>query len=221
MKNDDRDRCCSRSETKISLRFLKLFFPSPLAAWCSSMLQDIANCVLGTLVQKEVLNLLYTYVAVLTLATYNPCNGRYLLHVPLCLSIAWATPLKLGIQNPHNKGTFCIYHLVCWTSSLFLTSLNFFDFCDWFQKKWALFNIQKGKSLASKSLGRFPVEFCSRHIQWGFQNHNRQLVKHERDYQWIQQNGTNRVVLVTLLSTWKKIHLFTILRLDKWIRDER
>ena len=113
MKNDDRDRCCSRSETKISLRFLKLFFPSPLAAWCSSMLQDIANCVLGTLVQKEVLNLLYTYVAVLTLATYNPCNGRYLLHVPLCLSIAWATPLKLGIQNPHNKGTFCIYHLVC------------------------------------------------------------------------------------------------------------
>ena len=100
-------------ETKISLRFLKLFFPSPLAAWCSSMFQDIANCVLLPLVQKEVSKLLHTYVVVLTLATYNPCNGRYLLHVPLRLSIAWATALKLGIQNPHNKSTFCIYHFAC------------------------------------------------------------------------------------------------------------
>ena len=61
--------------------------------------------------------------------------------------------------------------------------MNFFDFCDWFQKKWVLFKIQEGKPLASKSLGRFPIEFCSKHIQWGFQSHNRQLVKHERGYQ--------------------------------------
>ena len=98
-----KNRCRSRSETKISLSFLKLFFPSPLAAWCSSMQQDIVKCVQWSLVQKEVLNLLHTYVVVLTLGTYNPCNRRYLLHVPLCLSIAWAITLKLGIQNLHNK----------------------------------------------------------------------------------------------------------------------
>ena len=93
----------SRSETKISLRFLKLFFPSSLAAWCSSVQQDIAKCVLQPLVQKEVLNLLHTYVVVLTLGTYNPCIKRFFLHVSLCLSIAQAIALKFGIQNRHNK----------------------------------------------------------------------------------------------------------------------
>ena len=38
---------------------------------------DIAGCVLWSLVQKEVLNLLHTYVVVLALGT----------HIPLCLSI--------------------------------------------------------------------------------------------------------------------------------------
>ena len=30
--------------------------------------------------------ILHTYVVVLTLDTHNPCNKRYLLHTPLCLS---------------------------------------------------------------------------------------------------------------------------------------
>ena len=104
--------CWSRSETKISLRFLKLFFPSPIAAWCSSVQQGIAQCVLWSLVQKEVLNLLHTYVVVLTLGTYNPCNRRYLLHVPLCLSITQAIALKLSMQNPHNE-KYLLYIRFC------------------------------------------------------------------------------------------------------------
>ena len=55
------------------------------------------------LVQKEVLNLLHTYVVALTLGTYNPCKRRYLLHIPLCLLLAQDIALELGIQNPHNK----------------------------------------------------------------------------------------------------------------------
>ena len=47
---------------------------------------DIAWFVLWSLAQKEVLNLLHTYVVVLTLGTHNPCNRRYLLHISLCLS---------------------------------------------------------------------------------------------------------------------------------------
>ena len=77
--------------------------------------------------------------------------------------------------------------------------MNFFDFCGWFQKQWVLFKTQVGKPLASKSLGRFPIEFLSKHIQWGFQSHNRQFVKQEQGYQSRQQNGTNEVVLVTFL----------------------
>ena len=42
---------------------------------------DIAWFVLWSLAQKEVLNLLHTYVVVLTLGTHNPCNRRYLLHI--------------------------------------------------------------------------------------------------------------------------------------------
>ena len=41
--------------------------------------------------------------------------------------------------------------------------MNVFDFCDWFQKKEVLFEIQEGKPLPSKSLGHFPIEFCSKH----------------------------------------------------------
>ena len=46
---------------------------------------DIAWFILRSLAQKEVLNLLHTYVVVLTLGTYNPGNKRYLLHISLCL----------------------------------------------------------------------------------------------------------------------------------------
>ena len=47
---------------------------------------------------RGVLSLLhiYIYIVVLALGAYNPCNRGYLLHVPLCLSIAWAIALKLG-----------------------------------------------------------------------------------------------------------------------------
>ena len=138
-----KNRCRSRSETKISLSFLKLFFPSPLAAWCSSMQQDIAKCVLWSLVQKEVLNLLHTYVVVSTLDTYNPCNRRYLLHVSLCLSIAWVIALKLGIQNPHNKKyllhiPFCLLKV-----PTFPDIIKFLDFCDWFQKSGYYLNTRR------------------------------------------------------------------------------
>ena len=36
--------------------------------------------------KNYILNLLDVYVVVLTLATHNPCNRRYLLHIPFCLS---------------------------------------------------------------------------------------------------------------------------------------
>ena len=100
-----------------------------------------------------------------------------------------------------------MYHFVCWRSPLllkFFLSWNFFDFCDWFQKKWILFKIQERKPLASKSLGCFPIELCPKHIQWCFQSHNKQLVKHERGYQLSQLNGTSEVVLEFLLLNWRK-----------------
>ena len=42
---------------------------------------DIAWFVLRSLAHKEVLNVLHTYVVVLTLDTHNPGNRRYLLHI--------------------------------------------------------------------------------------------------------------------------------------------
>ena len=33
-----------------------------------------------------ILNLLHTYIVVLALGSHNPCNRRYFLHIPLCLS---------------------------------------------------------------------------------------------------------------------------------------
>ena len=103
-----------------------------------------------------------------------------------------------------------IYNLVCWTPPLFLTSWNLYDFCDWFQKKWVLFKIQEGKPLASKSLGHFPIELCSKHIQWGFQCHSRQFVKHERGYRW-GRSGDFIVKLkkkYTFLSFYVRINEF-------------
>ena len=99
---------------------------------------------------------------------------------------------------------FCLLNV-----STFPDIMKFFWFLWLVQKKWVSFKIQGGKPLASKSLGPFPIEFCSKHIQWGFQSHNRQLVKHERGYQWRQQNGTNEVVLVTLLLNWRKKYTFS------------
>ena len=44
---------------------------------------DIVWFVLWSLTQKAVLNILPTYVEVLTLGTHNPCSRRYLIHMPL------------------------------------------------------------------------------------------------------------------------------------------
>ena len=48
---------------------------------------DVAWVVLWSLAQKEVLNLLHTYVVIFTLRTHNSCNKRYLIHISLCLWI--------------------------------------------------------------------------------------------------------------------------------------
>ena len=69
------------------------------------------------------------------------------------------------MQNPHNKKVPFAYNILfaerphfCWYYEIFLFSVTGF-------KKWVLFKIQDGKPLASKSLGRFPIEFCSKHIE--------------------------------------------------------
>ena len=98
--------------------------------------------------KKSILNLLHTYVAALTLSTYNPCNGRYYLRIPLCLSTTQVIVLMLGIHNLHHKFFFP------WLVST----------------KWVLFKMQQRKPLASKSLRRFSIEFCFKHIQWSFQS---------------------------------------------------
>ena len=64
---------------------------------------DIVWFAWWSLAQKEVLNLLHTYVVVLILGTHNPCNRNYPLHISLCLSTTKAIVLKLGINNPHHK----------------------------------------------------------------------------------------------------------------------
>ena len=53
--------------------------------------------------KKSILNLLHAFVAVLTLGTHNPCNRKYLLHIPLCLSTTYAAVLMLGIHHLHHK----------------------------------------------------------------------------------------------------------------------
>ena len=97
------------------------------------------------------------------------------------------------MQNSHNKKY--ALHIPLLNVPTFPDMMNFFCFCDWFQKMWVLFKIQEGKSLASKSWGCFPIKFCSKNIQSGFQSHNRQFLKHEQVYQSRQQDGA----LVTLL----------------------
>ena len=79
-----------------------------------------------------------------------------------------------------------------------------------FKKKTVLFKIQEGKPLAPKSFRRFPIEFCSKHMQWGFQS---QFENHERGYKWRQQNGTNEVVKLK-----KK---YTFLPFYVWISEFR
>ena len=72
---------------------------------------DISWFALWSLAQNEVLNLLHTYVVVLTLGTHNRCNRSYLLHIWLCFGLV----LKPGINNPHHeKGTFWVYLFVCY-----------------------------------------------------------------------------------------------------------
>ena len=50
-----------------------------------------------------ILNLLHTYVVVLTLVTHYPCNRRCFLYIPLCLLTIQARVLKLDIHNLHHK----------------------------------------------------------------------------------------------------------------------
>ena len=63
------------------------------------------------------------------------------------------------------------------TSPVFLTSLIFFDLGNQFQKKWVLFKMQLGKLLASMHLGCFPIEICSKQIQWGLQSQQQKQMK--------------------------------------------
>ena len=79
--------------------------------------------------KKSILNLLHTYVAALTLGTYNPCNGRYYLRIPLCLSTTQVIVLMLGIHNLHHKFFFpdwfpqSEYYLKCNKENHWLQSL--------------------------------------------------------------------------------------------------
>ena len=143
------------------------------------------------LVQKEVLNLLHTYVVVLTLGTHNTWYRRYFLHISLCLSITWAIVLKLVIHNPQHKYllhmSFCLL-----TFQLFLASWNFF----YFRYPVGYYLRKESHCLQSQ---RFPIEFCPKHIHWCLKVNNKQFIKHDRSYQWGQENGTNEVVLVILL----------------------
>ena len=87
---------------------------------------DIAWFVLQSLAQKEVLNLLHTYVVVLTLGIHNPCNRRYLLHISLCLSITQTIALKLGTNSPHHKKVPCRYTILFADVPTFPDIMKFF-----------------------------------------------------------------------------------------------
>ena len=79
----------------------------PYAFWSYSFLHLLKQCVAGyslvcfvVLSTERSIKPINTYVVILTLGTPNPCNRRYLLHVPLCLSLIQAIALKLDIHNP-------------------------------------------------------------------------------------------------------------------------
>ena len=68
-------------------------------------------------------------------------------------------------------------------------------------------------------MGRFPIEFCFKHIQWGFQSHNRQFVIHERGLQlktteW-HQRGRSGDFIVKLKKK------YTFLPFYVWISEFR
>ena len=87
---------------------------------------DLAWFDLWCLAQKEVINLLQTYVVVLTIDTLNSCNRIYLLHISLCLSTTQAIVLKLGINNPHHKKVPSGYTILLADVTTFLQIMNLF-----------------------------------------------------------------------------------------------
>ena len=87
---------------------------------------DIVWFVLWSLAQKEALNLLHTYVVVLTLGTHNPCNRKYLLHISFCLSTTKVIVLKPGINNPHHKKVLSGYTIFFADVPVFPQMMKFF-----------------------------------------------------------------------------------------------
>ena len=75
--------------------------------------------------KKSILNLLRTYVVVLT---HNPCNRRYFLHIPLCLSTIQVIVLKLGIHNLHHKKVPFAYTILFPDDPSYPDIMNFFWF---------------------------------------------------------------------------------------------
>ena len=75
------------------------------------------------LVQKEVLNVLYTYVVLLALDFHNPGNKRYFLHI--YLSITQAIVRKLGMHNVQHKKVPSAYTILFADVPLFFPSFSF------------------------------------------------------------------------------------------------
>ena len=110
-----------------------------------------------------------------------------------------------------------MYHLFADVPS-FLDPMNFFLFS---LPVWVLFKMQQKNPPSSKSLGRFRIEFCTKHIQKGPKVNNRQFVKWLKPSmetaEW-HQRGCSGYIIIKL----KKIYIFfTISCLEKWIPDER
>ena len=75
--------------------------------------------------------------------------------------------------------------------------------------------MQQGKPPASKALGRFPVEFCSKQVQWGLQSQLQTIRKtwSELPMKTVERQQQGRAV--EFIVKLKKNTFFTILLLDK------
>ena len=137
--------------------------------------------------------------------------------LPLCLSIIQAIALKLGIHNPHHKkAPFAYSVLFSWHHEhheIFSISVTGFN------KSGYYLNLKCNKeSHWLQNLWDTFLESCALNMYSGvFRVNNKQFVKHERGYQWRQRNGTNEVVLVTLLLNSRKITHFLLFNV--WISE--
>ena len=75
--------------------------------------------------------------------------------------------------------------------------------------------MQQGKPPASKALGRFPVDVCSKHIQWGLQSQLQTVRKtsSELPMMTVEQQQQDRAV--EFIVKLKKNAFITILLLYK------